>query len=123
MTKANSTQSTKFDSSACSHKPFSWIYEDAKDFPMANFVSLTMDVCNGIKTCLELVNTNSLERDYNHDADPGTEALPPLSPAEESNLLRLSMAVSTLLQHEAERTIAWINKYGPEKLKSNQACR
>ncbi len=100
------------------HKPFSWISDEAKDFPLADFAALSMDICNGIQTCLELVHDANLERDFRADGD--SEAIPVIDAAKSSYLLRLAMASSHLLAEEAERRIAWINGFGASQMNASR---
>lgn len=100
------------------HKPFSWISDEAKGFPLADFAALSIDVCNGIHTCLELVNAADLERDAQADGDE--DAIPAINVADTSYLLRMASAASQLLAMEAERRIEWVNKYGPARMKAEK---
>jgi len=100
------------------HQPFSWIDEAARDYPMADFVALTVDVCNGIHTCLEIVNSSSHERTSTADAAPGEEALPAVTVFDAENLLRLSIATTRLLRASAEQHINWINEHAPARLQA-----
>jgi hypothetical protein len=98
------------------HQDFSWLNDAAKNFPTANFVELTRDICLGIQTCLNIVNTSNLERLHNEDAKPGEQCIPAINSYECEALLRLSIASSSLLHKASERTIDWINEFGPEKI-------
>jgi len=100
------------------HQPFSWINDDARDYPMADFLALTVDVCNGVHTCLEIVNSRVLERAPHADAIPAEEATPAVTMPDAENLLRLSIAVTKLLRAAAERNIHWINAHGAEHLQA-----
>lgn len=116
MSKSPRTPETTpaFNQFAGAHKPFDWIYGEAKNFPMAKFVSLVHDISSGIQTCLELVNSSELDRSHNSDADPGDETLPTLNPNDTSRLLRLAMASAELLSYESDQKIDWLNKFGTE---------
>jgi hypothetical protein len=97
------------------HQDFSWLRDDAKDFPTADFVALTRDICQGINTCLNIFNTSHLERLHNEDAEPDEQSVPAVSSFDCEALLRLSIASSRLLQEASEKTINWINEFGPKK--------
>jgi hypothetical protein len=82
------------------HKPFSWLVGDAKDDQGARFAALTMDICQGVGTCLELVHTSSL------DSDDG----PTLGQHDTDRLLRMAVASMRLLSDSAESSIEHMNK-------------
>lgn len=111
------TAAPNFNFQTAVHQPFSWFSKEAKDYPMAEFVGLTIDVCNGIQTCLELINTSDLDRQA---AEDGGDVTPAINTQDSSYLLRLAIATSKLMSHEAERRIAWINEYGPRKLEAER---
>lgn len=89
------------------HKPFSWLVGSAKDDQNAQFAALTMDICHGVETCLELVHVSNLERDHG----------PTLNPNDTERLLRMAMASMRLLGESAESTIEHMNKCA--EIKSN----
>lgn len=91
------------------HQPFSWLGDELKDHDSADFVALTMDVCFGIETCLELVHSSGLERAFNRDADPGQESAPALDLGCTERLLRLAIVSSRLLSASAEQRINWLS--------------
>lgn len=113
------TQTPEFDIFAGAHKPFSWISEEAQCHPMADFATLTLDVCNGLNVCLEIAHNSDLERLNNADRAPGKEILPTTSIIDTSHLMRLAIASTTLIARLAEREIDSINKYGTKKSKAN----
>jgi hypothetical protein len=94
------------------HQPFSWLADDARRYPLAEFVALTLDVSNGIESCLELVESSFLDQ---IDLDPEGTELPTISPYDAGKLLRLAIAAARLLRDHAERKIDWINKCRPQK--------
>ncbi|HZW11907.1 MAG TPA: hypothetical protein VFF81_01780 [Noviherbaspirillum sp.] len=97
------------------HVPFSWLSDKAQANPMAKFVALTMDVCNGVRTCLDIVNSCDLERDAaecGETNDDGSPIVPLLTRADASFLLRLSMASTEMLGELAEKKIGWFESHG-----------
>lgn len=104
-----------FDHLAGAHRPFSWISDEIEFSAHNRFAELTMNVAAGTKTALDLIHTSELDRQMNHDLDPGDEEPPFLSAAESLSLLRLVMVTNELLHSEAERHIEWVNKYGKRK--------
>lgn len=92
------------------HRQFSWLCGIAKDTDHGKLAELTMDVCRGIRTCLELVNSSELERVHNTDADPRGESPPILDVVDTDHLLRLAIVASKLLGDEAERRIFRMNE-------------
>ena len=99
------------------HQPFSWLHGAAKDDLGANLAALAMDMCRGIETCLEMVETSNLERSHNADCDPGDEAIPLLSPADTGRLLRMAMASARLLADKSEGHIDWACEYAGKERK------
>ncbi len=89
------------------HKPFSWLVDGAKDDPHARFAAMTMDICQGVGTCLELVHTSSL------DSDDG----PTLGQHDTDRLLRMAVASMKLLSDSAESTIEYMNKRAAKEQK------
>ena len=114
-------QTQKFDRRRAVHQPFSWIFDDAKDYPMADFVALTMDIADGIHTCLEIVQLSNLIRSENDDRAPEDAELPAVNANDAGKLQRLTIAATRLLRDYAARRIDWINEYGPESLRPMKA--
>jgi hypothetical protein len=83
------------------YQPFSWLAPHPKHDAGAEFVALTMDVCHGLSTCLELVKSCNIDR-VNH-------AHPLLSPSDSDHLMRLATAAVSLLAGAAESHIEWVN--------------
>jgi len=106
------------DHSSAVHKPFSWLSDDVKDYPMADFTALTIDVCRGIQTCLEIVHVSNLERASNAELDPEDAELPLVNAFDTTKLLRLSIASATLLQQAATDKLSWINAHGAGHLRA-----
>lgn len=92
------------------HRPFSWLPNEGKHDQVAQFMALTMDVCNGIQTCLELVHSGDLTRRLNEDADLGEEVAPTLGRLDRERLLLLATASVRMLAGDAERQIIQANK-------------
>ena len=107
--------SPKVDSRSAIHEPFSWIADDAKAYPMADFVALTMDACNGIRTCLELVHASDLDREA---AEDDNDVTPVINAHDSGRLLRLALVTAALLSGEAERKIERINADGAKRTNS-----
>ena len=80
------------------HQPFSWLDESLRIDAGAQFTELTMDICFGLQTCLELIHSN------------GVEPAPLLSHSDADRLLRLAIASTGLLAGVAEDRIEWMNK-------------
>lgn len=87
------------------HRPFSWLSNESTHDQAAQFMALTMDVCNGVQTCLELVHSGDLTHKMNEDADPGEEVAPTLDRLDRERLLLLANASVRMLADEAERRI------------------
>lgn len=83
------------------NQPFSWLAPHPEHDASAEFVALTMDVCNGLSTCLELVQASNIDR-IDH-------ARPLLSPSDTDRLMRLATAAAGLLSGAAESHIEWVN--------------
>ena len=100
------------------HQPFSWIDDAARDYPMADFVALTLDVCNGIRTCLEIIEASDPECRCHSDPAPDDAELPVVSAYHAGILRRLSIASARLLREHADQKIIWINEHGAEHLQA-----
>ena len=97
------------------HQPFSWLADDAKGHPVAEFVALTLDVSNGLESCLEIVESNFLDQS---DLDPEGTELPTVDAYDAGKLLRLAIATVRQLRQHAEQKVAWINKHGAGQLQA-----
>ena len=80
------------------HQPFSWLNARVQLDAGAQFTELTMDICYGLQTCLELVHAAS--------ASPS----PVLGHSDADRLLRLAIASAGLLAGAAQDHINWINE-------------
>ena len=124
MTDTNTPEQTlESNRSSAVHKPFSWLRDDVKNHPMADFVALTVDVCDGIKTCLEIIHVSNLERSSNAELDPEEAELPAVNAHDATNLLRFSIASVKLLRGVAAEKIDMINAYGIGHLHSIMKVR
>lgn len=88
------------------HRPFSWLVDGVKNDQHARFAAMTMDICQGVETCLELVHTSTLDR---------YEDAPILGAGDTDRLLRMAMASIRLLGESAESTIDNINDHAMNK--------
>ena len=79
------------------HQPFTWLHPQIKHDQHAQFIALTMDVCNGIQTCLGLVQATEISR------DSGTPPL--LKIGDTSALLRLAIVSAQMLGEKANDRI------------------
>ena len=119
MPSTNTSKKTpRFNHGTAAHKPFSWLVDGAKDYPLAHFIALTRDISSGVHTCLEIYNASGLVREENCDALPGEEVLPAVTRVDAENLLRLAIGTSQLLHESAEQTLAWINENGARQVQA-----
>ena len=109
-TGAGSCISQHIPAPEAEHQLFSHLHGDAKNDSGTRLAARTLDVCNGIETCLELVHSSDLTRRYNLDADPGEEVAPTLSINDTDRLLRLAIASVKMLANAAEGQIDQANK-------------
>ncbi|MFL6672918.1 MAG: hypothetical protein ACJ8LG_06480 [Massilia sp.] len=84
------------------HQPFCWLNSGLRNDPQARFAALTMDVSNGVQTCLQLIHRDMMTRDNNRLAAPGQEVAPVLDEAAGERLLLLATAAVQLLSARAE---------------------
>ena len=91
------------------HKPFSWLAPHLGNDLAAQFMARTTDICHGIHTCLELVNSSSLARS-SLEATAGDD-VPLLDSIDTERLLRFAMASAMLLAEYSEKRIQCMNKY------------
>jgi hypothetical protein len=87
------------------YKPFSWFNNKLMGDQGAQFVALTMDICQGIQTCLELIHSNTIERTHNPlDSSPFFDV------STTERLLRFTKVAARLLANEAEERIECLNE-------------
>ena len=94
------------------HQPFSWLGDDVKNHPLADFLALAMDVGRGMQTCLEIVHLSDLIRSENAELDPEDAELPAVNGYDAGNLKRLTIAAARLLHETAARHIDSVNPRG-----------
>ena len=97
------------------HQPFSWLADDAKGHPVAEFVALTLDVSNGLESCLEIIESSHLDR---VDLDPEDTELPAVDAYNAGKMLRLAIVTARQLRQQAHELLDWINKHGPGRLQA-----
>ena len=100
------------------HQPFSWLSDDAKGHPVAEFVAFTVDVSNGLESCLEIVESSHLDR---VDLDPEGTELPAIDAYDAGKMLRLAIVTARQLRQHAHELLDWINEHGPGRLQSKSA--
>ena len=106
-TTSTSTSATEQPAPEALHVPFSWVYGPAKHDPMAEFAALTLNVCNGIQTCLELVHLSGMHRQHEMPAVLGA--------GDTERLLLLATASAHMLADVTDGRIEWFNERGSAK--------
>ncbi|HWW08388.1 hypothetical protein [Collimonas sp.] len=86
------------------HQPFSWLAEELRIDSSMQFLAHTLDITQGIKTCLELVHASNQAREEGDPAYPPTLNVP-----DTERLTRMAMAAASTLSEQAERRIAVLN--------------
>ncbi|MGZ9712495.1 hypothetical protein ACXX82_17000 [Glaciimonas sp. GNP009] len=89
------------------HKSFSWLTPTLKGDREAEFYALTLDICQGIKTCINLAHLSNTDRDDN--------TMPTLDILDTETLLRLALSSSHLLSELAARRIDALNDHALTK--------
>jgi hypothetical protein len=87
------------------HQPFSWVGHIPNDHN-ANFAALTLNVCQGVQTCLELIHSTDLAI----SSGAGDENPPILGVEDKERLLLLSTATMRMLGRQAEEHIAHLGE-------------
>src|SRR5438445_13658498 len=117
MTDTNtSDQTPKFNPKLAVHQPFTWLADEVADYPMADFLELTMDICDGVHCCLEIVYLSDLIRSENDDRIAENVELPAVNANDAAKLQRLAIGAIRMLRNSAARKIDWINAHGAEQL-------
>ncbi|MDQ1924697.1 hypothetical protein [Massilia pseudoviolaceinigra] len=80
------------------HHPFSWVPNAKTDDVNAHFAALTFDVCNGVQTYLELVQSTDMALQAN---SLGSDVDPLLSRVDREQLLLLATAAVQMLGKQA----------------------
>ena len=83
------------------YKPFSWLTPNLKGDREAEFYALTVDICQGIKTCINLAHLSNTDRDDN--------TMPTLNILDTETLMRLALSSSHLLSELAAARIDKMN--------------
>ena len=81
---------------AC-HEPFSWLPSHHQHNRHAQFYAMTMDICQGVRTCIDLAQVSNSDR--------GTRTKPTLDVNATERLLRLALMSSQMLAEIAESHI------------------
>ncbi|MGZ9709931.1 hypothetical protein ACXX82_03825 [Glaciimonas sp. GNP009] len=79
------------------HQSFSWLLLEHKHNEREQFYAMTVDGCEGIKTCLDIVHLSNSDRN--------TDTAPTLDIVATERLLRLALMLSQLLADMAARRI------------------
>jgi len=87
------------------HQPFSWLTEELRIDASMQFLAHTLDMTQGIQTCLSLIHASNQAREERDPACP-----PTLSISDTERLTRLAMAVAGSLSEQAERHIDALNR-------------
>lgn len=88
------------------YEAFSWLDKDVANVHSAEFVALTMDVCHGVQTCLQLIHSTDLCT----NSGAGEEDPPILGGVDKERLLMLATAAMRMLGDQAEERVESINK-------------
>jgi len=99
----NATQTVNFRPV---HQPFSWAMGEFDDGREAFFAALTLDVCNGIQTCLELVHATDLAS----GPSGACEEQPILGVTDRDRLLRLATVSARMLSDRAWEEVTRKNR-------------
>jgi hypothetical protein len=92
------------------HQPFSWAMGEFDDGRDAFFAALTLDVCNGIQTCLELVHATDLAS----GPSAACEEPPILGVMDRDRLLRLATVSARMLSDRAWKEVTRKNNQTPD---------
>ena len=87
------------------HQAFSWVEKGVADVDGAEFAALTMDVCNGIQTCLQLMHVT----DISISSGAGDEDPPILGTVDKERLLLLAQAAVHMLGDRAADRVKELN--------------
>ena len=97
------------DPSEAFHQSFSWLPSHHKNDHVAQFYALTVDVCRGVQTCIDLAHLSNSDR--------GTSDAPTLTILDTERLLRLAFTSSHMLADIAERRIDGLDDSDSKKQK------
>ena len=87
------------------HQPFSWLAEELRIDASMQFLAHTLDMAQGIQTCLSLVHASNQAREERDPACP-----PTLNISDTERLTRLAMAIAGSLSEQAARRIDLFNE-------------
>jgi hypothetical protein len=82
-------------------EPFSWLPRSMRGAPHAEFIARTRDVCMGVRTCIQIVHSDGMDR------DAGQETL--LSMSQTEYLFMLAVQAVAMLAEEADREIEFMH--------------
>jgi hypothetical protein len=88
------------------HEAFSWVEKGVVDVHGADFAALTLNVCHGVQTCLELMH----KTDISVNSGAGDEDPPILGTIDKERLLLLATAAVRMLGDRAEERVESLNK-------------
>ena len=93
----------------------SWLSDDAKGHPVAEFVAFTLDVSNGLESCLEIIESSHLDR---VDLDPEGTELPAIDVYDAGKMLRLAIVTARQLRQHATEILEWIDENGTGRVQA-----
>ncbi|HWX01530.1 hypothetical protein [Collimonas sp.] len=93
------------------HQPFSWLAEELRIDAAMQFLAHTLDMAQGMQTCLGLIHASNQAREEGDPACP-----PTLNVADTECLTRLAMSAAGMLAEQAERRIEVLNQRQAERL-------
>ena len=93
------------------HQPPSWVEAFAEGDDNAHFAALTLDVCNGVKTCMQLIHSTDLAV----NSGAGGEDPPILGVLDKEHLVLLASAAVRML---GDRAFAQVGKLNDRARKS-----
>ncbi|MEB0014502.1 hypothetical protein QN379_22550 [Glaciimonas sp. Gout2] len=79
------------------HQPFSWLPSHHQTNEHAQFYAMTVDICHGIKTCIDLAHLSNSDRN--------TDTAPTLTIVDTERLLRLALMSAHMLAEIAATRI------------------
>lgn len=88
------------------HQPFSLLPLKYRTDGPAQFYALTMDVCQGIQTCIDLTHFSTMDRDGD-----ASDTMPMLNIVDTDRLFRLALTSSQMLAELAAARIDRLNRW------------
>lgn len=89
------------------YQAVSWVHCQDEDGGAA-FAALTLDVCNGVQTCLQLIHSTHIS----NDPAAGDEEQPILGAVDKGRLLLLAQASAKMLADLAMARVEGLNAQG-----------